>query len=265
MRVHGFRGPVPPGKVGSGLVLRSVYPQQVAVTSWEAWLLFGSGLVLAGAWIASALLAPPAPGGDGSVAAITAYYRDHAAAANLATYLGRGVTAVALLIFAAALRSIFRRAESWGTPLSAALFAGGIGAATISLVQGTFEGVLAGLAGGAADPGLVRALVRLDAGADGFALLPLGLLVAATSVLVLQAHGRPRWLGWGGLLLVPVLAVAGWSALASGPALALLPDVALAALLCWVAAISVVMFRHAATRSVLLATEPEPRGGRRPR
>ena len=265
MRVHGFRGPVPPGKVGSGLVLRSVYPQQVAVTSWEAWLLLAAGLVFVVAWLAGLVLSSPAPGADDSVATIAAYYRAHGGTVMLATYLVDGVTAVALLVFAAALRSIFRRAESWGTPLSAVLFAGGVAAATLSLVQGTFNQVLAGSIGAIRDPGLIRALVQLDAGVDTFKMLPLALLVAAASVLVLQAHGHPRWLGWGGLALAPALVLGGWSFPVSSPALTVVLVVALVGLLCWVASISVVMFRHAATWSVLLAAEPAPRGGKRPR
>lgn len=242
MRVHSFRGPLPPGKVGSGLVLQCVYPQQVAVTSWEGWLALGSGLALVGAWVAGIVLGAPA----------------------LAAVAG-AVTAVALLVFAATLRSIFGRAERLGTPLSGVVFAGGVAAAAIALVRGALAQLLAGGVRTAGEPGLLGALLRLDAGARAFELLPLGLLVAAGSVLVLSTHGRPRWLGWGGLVLAPVLAVAAWGAAASGPVLSAVHDVAVAGLLGWVTAISVVMFRHAATRSVLLATEPEPHGARRTR
>ena len=265
MRVHSFRGPLPPGKVGSGLVLQSVYPQQVAVTSWEGWLMLGSGLALVGAWTAGLVLSASAPGLDGSAAAIAAYYRGYGATVTLAAYLLDGVAAVALLVFAATLRSVFGRAESWGTPVSGVLFAGGVAAAALALAQGVFDQALAATVGAIGDPGLVRALFQLGAGAELFKLLPLALLVAAASVLLLHAHGRPRWLAWGGLVLAPVLAAGGWSAVLSSPALSAVHDVAVAGLLAWVAAISVVMFRHAATWSVLLAAEPEPHGARRPR
>jgi hypothetical protein len=265
MRVHGFRGPLPPGKVGSGLVLQSVYPQQVAVTWWEAWLLLASGLALVGALIAGLVLSASAPGVDAPASAIAGYYRDHGAAVTLATSLVDGVTAVGLLVFSASLRSVFGRAEHWGTPLSGVLFAGGMAAAAIALVHGAFAQALAGSVGAIGDPGLVRALFRLGTGAAMLEVLPLALLVAAASVLVLHAHGRPRWLAWGGLVLAPVLALAGWSAVLPSPALTAVHGVAVAGLVSWVAAISFVMFRHAATWSVLLAAEPEPHGARRPR
>jgi hypothetical protein len=263
MRVHGFRGPVPPGKVGSGLVLRSVYPQQVAVTSWEGWLVLAAGVVFVAAWAAGLVLSAPAPGVNDSVGTIAAYYRAHGSTVLLATYLVDGVAAIALMVFAATLRSLFQRAESWGTPLSAVLFAGGVAAATLSLVQGTCDQVLVHTVA-LGDTGLIRALAQLNAEADTFKLLPLAVLAGATSALVLRSHGRPRWLGWFGLALAPGLVAGGWSFTLSSAPLTVVLDVALLALVCWVASVSVVMFRHAATGSVLLAAEPEPRR-RRPR
>ena len=161
------------------------------------------------------------------------------------TYLINGLTATALVVFAAALRSALRRFEGESTTLSSIVFGAGVAAASVSLVQGTFGQVLANHIAATGDAGAIRTLLELDTEADTFKLLPLALLVGATSILALRTGALPQWLGWSGAVLSVLLVVAGWSFPLNSPALGVALDVALVGLLLWVASVSVIILWRA--------------------
>ena len=157
------------------------------------------------------------------------------------TYLIDGLIGAALIVFAAGLRSALLRFEGESTTLSSIIFGAGVSAASVSLVQGTFVQVLANHIAVTGDAGAIRTLLVLDQEADTFKLLPLGLLVGATSFLAMRADALPRWLGWSGAVLSLLLVVAGWNFPLNSSALSTVLTLALVGLLLWVAAVSLVM------------------------
>jgi hypothetical protein len=204
-----------------------------------------SGLVFVAAWVVGLFISFSSPAATASIADWTAYYLGHSGAAMFQTYLIDGLTAAALVVFAAALRSALRRFEGESTTLSSIVFGAGVAAASVSLVQGTFGQVLANHIAATGDAGAIRTLLELDTEADTFKLLPLALLVGATSILALRTGALPQWLGWSGAVLSVLLVVAGWSFPLNSPALGVALDVALVGLLLWVASVSVIILWRA--------------------
>jgi hypothetical protein len=112
---------------------------------------------------------------------------------------------VALLVLAAGLRSILRRADSERDVLPMLAFGGAVAMLCIGTVFNTMNGAL-GLFAGQASEREIRLLMAVDNAADNFQFLPLGIFLGAISLAMLRGRVFAHWLGWlgvvGGLLLV---------------------------------------------------------------
>jgi hypothetical protein len=96
-----------------------------------------------------------------------------------------------------------------------------------------------------------RTLLDLNYQSDTYKLLMVGLFMGLVALLVLRTGALPRWLGWLGVVLSPLLGIAGWSFLLSTSLQYAAYAVLLVALLVWVAAVSVVSWRRAAARGAV--------------
>jgi len=189
-------------------------------------------------------LAPSSPGPTDSISTMGAYFSSHREVAMIQAYLLDGIAGVSLIVFAAALRSALRRFEGESATVSSILFGAGVAAGTVSLLQGLFTQVLADHVAAMGSPSAIRTLFDLNNEGDTYKLLALGVFLGATALLIFRTHALPRWLGWVGAVLAPLLVVAGWN-------FALSPSVQFAAyavlllvLLLWVASVSVVSIRR---------------------
>jgi hypothetical protein len=160
-------------------------------------------------------------------------------------YLLDGIAGIALVVLAAAMRGALHDIEGGAGTLSAVLFGAGIAAGTVSLLQGLFTQVLADRVAGLGSRATVRALFDLNGEGDTYKLLALGVLLAATALLIIRTRAMPQWLGWLGAVLAPLLTVAGWNFLWSESLQYAAYSVLLVALLIWVAGVGVVAWRRA--------------------
>ena len=217
------------------------------------------GVIEGGRWIACAAfvyvvawviglimgLTSSAPAATDSAQKIGTYFAAHREAAMIQAYLLDGIAGIALIAFAATLRGALRRFESARTPLSTILFGAGVAAGTVSLVQGLFTQVLADRVATMGNPAAIRALYDLNTEGDTYKLLAIGLFLAATSFLIVQTRALPRWIAWFGLVLAPLLVIAGWTFVLSADAQYAAYAILLLALLVWAGAVGVTSWRRA--------------------
>jgi hypothetical protein len=88
-------------------------------------------------------MATSSPGPTDSASTIGAYFSSHREVAMIQAYLLDGLAGVALIVFAAVLRSALWRLEGESATVSSVLFGVGVAAGTVSLLQGPFTQVLA--------------------------------------------------------------------------------------------------------------------------
>lgn len=205
-------------------------------TTSDGRLTAAAGLVYVIAWVIGLLISPSSPAPTASTGEITTYLVGNRGAVMIQTYLIDGVAAVALIVFAADLRSVVRRFDEGVWP--SVLIGAAVAAASVSLVLGIFGQVLANHIAATGDAGAIRALLQLDTEADTYKLLPLGAFVAATSIVVLRTGALTRWIGCAGGVLAPVLVIVGWSFPLNGSILTTALAVSLVGLLLWVASVS---------------------------
>ena len=220
----------------------------------------GGALLNGGRWIACAAFAyvaawlvglaigtataSPAP--TDAIQTVGAYFRAHREAAMIQAYCLDGLAGACLIVLAAALRGASQRFEGASATLSSIVFGAGVAAGTISLLQGLFTQVLADHVAAMGDPATTQALFDLNGEGDTYKLLALGVFIGATALLTLRTRALPRWLGWLGAVLAPLLVVAGWTFALSASAQLAAYTMLLPVLLGWVAAIGVVSLRRAA-------------------
>jgi len=210
------------------------------------WIAF-AGFTYVVAWIIGLAIgmATSSPGPTDSPSTIGAYFSSHREVAMIQAYLLDGIAGVALIVFAAALRSALRRFEGESATVSSVLFGAGIAVGTVSLLQGLFTQVLADRVAAMGDAGAIRTLYDLNTEGDTYKLLALGVFLVAVALLVFRTQALPRWLGWVAAVLGPLLTIAGWNFALSPAAQYVVYAVLLLVLLAWVAAVSVVSFRRA--------------------
>jgi hypothetical protein len=112
-----------------------------AGSRWEGRLLVVSAAVYMVVWIVGLAIAFSFPSADASAREWTDFLKAHQGMVIVQEYLIHGVAAVALLVFAAAMRAFAKRAGGSSLLLDAA-FAGAVAAASVSFVQATFGQVL---------------------------------------------------------------------------------------------------------------------------
>lgn len=212
----------------------------VAATRAGRWIA-GAGWVYVVAWLIGLAigLTTSAPGPSDSVTTMAAYFSSHRQLAMIQAYLLDGIAGIALIVFAAALRSALRRFEGESATMSDILFGAGVAAGTVSLLQGLFTQVLADHVAAMGNPAAIRALFDLNNEGDTYKLLALGVFLGAVALLVLRTQALPQWLGWVAAVLAPLLVIAGWNFALSSSVQYLAYAVLLLVLLLWVAAMSV--------------------------
>jgi hypothetical protein len=214
--------------------------------------LFACGLLLADVVADAAFPAPSQPLGE-----VAAYF-GHNPTAVRGLSLFHALASLALLVFAAYVATVLRRAEADRQgALGTVAVVGGAVAGAFLLLDASLFWVLA-LPSTAGDPALLRALHALSYLAGGVALaFPMVAFIGASSLVALSTGLLPGWLAWTGL----VAAVAGlayattlvaergaWSP--SGAYVLAFPG------LLWIVATSFVLVRRARPLSPTPAGEP---------
>jgi hypothetical protein len=108
------------------------------------------------------------------------------------------------LLFLGGLYGALRRVDGAGGALSMAALAGGIASAMVWPI-GMVIGALAmdiGRQGG--DPVTMQVLEGIAPLTLGISAMPRAVLTGAAGAVVLLTHCAPRWIGWFGVLLVPL-------------------------------------------------------------
>lgn len=210
---------------------------------WEGRLLAVAAAVYVVVWIVGLAIAFSFPSADASAREWTDFLKAHQGLVILQEYLIHGVAAVALLVFAAAVRAFAKRAGG-SSVLPDAAFAGAVAAASVSLVQATFGQVLTSKVAPTGDLALVPSLLALDNEADTYKLLGLALFVSVSSIAFLTQHTLPTWAGWGGIVVSMMLLLGSWSFPFNSSLLAIALDLSLLGLLAWVAVVAVLIPRR---------------------
>jgi hypothetical protein len=168
----------------------------------------GIGFVVA--MIVSVFLAPAPPHIDASTTEILDYVTGHRTALLSAAVVG-AVAALLFLVFLGHLRHVLQRSEGGLEAISPIVYGAGLATVSVGVVCSL---PLAALAFGgnselATNPGVVRLLWDLNALGNGALMIVVALFVAATSVAMIVREMRAPILGWLGLPIAIVLAVAG--------------------------------------------------------
>lgn len=221
-----------------------------------------TGVGFVAALIVSVFLVPAPPHIDASTNEIIDYVTGHRTGLLTAALIG-AVAGVLFLVFLSHLRHELQRSESGRETLSPIVYGAGLATASIAFVSGLPMAVLA--FGGNTDltssNGAVRLLWDLNALGTATIMIVLALFVGAVSVaMIIRETGGPI-LGWLGLPIAAVLAVAGAAGFYNSNHEAFwyaLDYVALLAFAAFVLAVSVQGLLAPAGASRPLRTPPQP-------
>jgi len=202
------------------------------------------GLVYVGAWVAGLLIESNTPGSSASTADLRAYFLTHRQAHLIQSYVIDGIAGVAVLVFAAVLKGVFRKVDSETATLSDVVLGAGVAAASVSLAQAGIQQVLANPDVLAAGDAPIRTILALVNATDTFKLLALALLSGTASILTFRTRVLPRSFGGLGIVLSLMLIVGGLSFVGNNPAFSVVLLLSLPLLLLWVGGISVVLLRR---------------------
>jgi hypothetical protein len=182
---------------------------------------FGAAYVVIGVAGSGGKGDPSAPSLGASGESIAAYAAAHSLAPVMVGQLFEILSLLALLVFAAALYAILRRAESEPGPLPVLALSGGLLA--VGLKLGSFMPAFAlHYHSTPIDPAVARALFEMNN--FGFVLMWFGQAVLLGSVAIAGLAWRaiPRWLAAPAALIAVALVVD--AAFASGPNLSFVPE-----------------------------------------
>lgn len=205
----------------------------MAQSTWER-LAAGAGLVFVVLSIVSLVVNPVADALGDEASVVAEKLAENQAGALVSVAVGV-LAALALVWFAASLRSTLRQAEGEAGVLSEVAFAGGVMAGVTILVSSALTRTAAEFVRRQGDSEGARLAASLEestmAVATAFAL---ALLMGATFVIALRHRAIPRWLAWVGavgaaLSLVPIYPIFVFGVLIA---------------LFWVAALSIVLIRR---------------------
>lgn len=150
--------------------------------------------------------------------------------------------------FLGCLFAVLRRAEGEDGWLSATAFGAGLVALAVKLAS--FAPFIAARGAAAGTP-IKGALIAMNNASFILTLAPLGVMVAAASVLIIRTGALPVWLGWASAVTACALLVnSAFLNAEFGPAFILF--------LLWTILTSAIMIRRAGRTSVETAISPEP-------
>jgi hypothetical protein len=220
----------------------------VGLSGWERTAVAVAAAVYVVAWIVGLGISFSYPSADASAKDWANYLNSNQGLVVFQEYLIHGLAAIALIVFAAGVRTFLR---GTGTRfLSDVAFAGAIAAASVSLVQATVGQIFATKAGPTGDSALVSTIMGLDNQADTYKLLGLILFVVAASLAFLATGRTPSWVAWGGVVVGILLLLGSWSFPINFAPLGLALDLSLLGLLAWVAVSAVFVYRRSSNPGI---------------
>jgi hypothetical protein len=180
---------------------------------------------------------------------ITDYFVTHRSMALASIALGL-LGAVALLVFAAGMRSILSGIDGRTDVLPTVLLCGAVLFASTELIFTTTTGALA-LVAGDASRGELRMLLALENMADLFRFLPVGVLIGAASLAMLGRREFARWIAWLGMASGAFLLIAEGGVLTPADGGGSISDAGMVGLLLflvWMTSTSISLLRSPATK-----------------
>jgi len=207
-----------------------------------------AGFTYVAAWVVGLLIAPSAPSPDAADATINAFYADHRSATLVQATLVHLVAGLALAAFVVSLARQFAPASANSSRTM--LVVAGLGAAVISLIQFGLEAALNRHVADGGRASTTASLFHAVNIADTVKLILIAVAVLAATRLALVARRLPRWLEVLAYVLAPILVVGAAAFVVNSGALSALLALSLVLLLVWVAAVTLVLTRHAPAMDV---------------
>jgi hypothetical protein len=208
------------------------------------WLAF-SGLIYVLVWVIGLLIPTGSPSASTSNVEIQQILLANQQARMVQIYLIDGIAGIAILVFAAAVASLFRTLDEKNASLANVVLGAGIAAGSISLVQAGVQQTLVNqeLLASADTP--LRMLLVLVNQIDTFKLMALALLSVSTSVLGLRTRLISASINWLGIILALALLLGGLSFAVANSMFTAVLFASLPMLLVWVGAVSATAIRRA--------------------
>jgi hypothetical protein len=173
--------------------------------------------------------------------------KEHATTAGYAGGLLELFGILTMIVFAATLWSVLRRAEEGDGILAATAFGAGLVSATLKLASfpAAFAAIWRSREG--FDPQLATALVDMNNVAFVLTWTVDAFMLGAAAIVILRSRALPRWLGWLGAIAAAV-------SLLSAPLADRVPPVGILLTFVWIVSVSVVLVRRPAVGLVSAAT-----------
>jgi Domain of unknown function (DUF4386) len=179
-----------------------------------------------------------------SRATIAAWVADqHASTASYAGGLLELLGILTMIVFAATLWSVLRRAEGEDGVLAATAFGAGLVSAALKLASAPALFAAVWRSNEHLDPQFATALVDMNNVAFVLTWTVDAVMLGAAAIVILRTRALPRWLGW---LAAATAAIS----LLSAPLADRVPPIGILLTFVWIIAISVVLFRRPAPRLV---------------
>lgn len=207
-------------------------------------LALASGIGFVVLLVAAGPMAPAPPGPTAPAAQLADWFASNRDAALAQAYL-RGLAALLLLVFVGGVVGVIQRAQGGVGALGLLALGGGVMFSTLLLISNVASATAALLAGQGGEPEVVRGLNALGATMRYLNSLSGALLFGTASAALLRAHAVPRWVGWLGLVAVPLFLAGG--AGFPGTRLEPLNFIAFPFVILWPLALSVALLRRSAT------------------
>jgi hypothetical protein len=193
----------------------------------------------------SGFLAPAAPSRASATSKIVHFYITNHTGLLIAGYLA-GISLFLFFLFLGGLRAMLQSAEGESGTLSSAAYGAGIAFSAVALIAAGVTITAVFKVAGMGDPVLIRALYDMNHQLLHLSFIPLGALLAITSLVAVWTRVLPAWLSWAGFVIaaIALIAAAGLFADKSNvvTALSLVLFLLYAA---WVLVVSAVMYRQA--------------------
>jgi hypothetical protein len=175
-----------------------------------------------------------------SPATISAWVaKQHATTASYAGGFLELLGILTMIVFAATLWSVLRRAEGGDGILPATAFGAGLASATLKLASGPALFAAVWRSGRVVNPQLATALVDMNNVAFVLTWTLDAVMLGAAAIVILKSRALPRWLGWLGAATATI-------SLLSVPLADRVPPVGILLTFVWIISISVVLFRRPA-------------------